>query len=244
MVPGGHPFVIVLADSLTIVLAGEHLGLMLGGGGHAGDFHLVAEVVPVGDAVVGQELRCRAMLEHDLVRGDHGLAGLDISQALCRPNLPARAVSHLVQEANLLVAREAGEGQRRHGLTGQVEWLIADVLVRLEAQFLSVADGIIAGGLARSVGLGPHEVDDRAGAGADSLLGCSHGVRLVVARDPVAHVADEPAAGQAIAQHDGIAESQALILSERVGNLNQKSHIVTLKAETAKSQIGSPVRLN
>ena len=55
---------------------------------------------------------------------------------------------------------------------------------------------------------------------------------------------DEPAAGQAVAQHDGIAESQALILSERVGNLNEKSHIATLKAETAKSQKGSPVRLN
>ena len=103
-------FRIVLTDSVSIVLVGEHLGLVLSGGGHAGDFHLVAEVVPVGDAVVGQELRCRAMLEHDLVCGDHGLAGLDISQALCRPNLPARAVSHLVQEANLLVAREAGEG--------------------------------------------------------------------------------------------------------------------------------------
>ena len=112
MVPGGDTFVIVLADSLTVVLAGEHLGLMLGGGGHAGDFHLVAEVVPVGNAVVGQELRCRAMLEHDLVRGDHRLAGFGISQAYCGPNLPARAVSHLVQEANLLVAREAGKGKR------------------------------------------------------------------------------------------------------------------------------------
>ena len=116
------------------------------------------------------------------------------------------------------------------------------MLVRLEAQFLPVADGIIAGGLALTVGLGPHEVDDGAGAGADSLLGCSHGVRLVVARNPVAHVADEPAVSQAVAQHDGIAESQALILSERVGNLNEKSYIATLKAETAKS--GSPVRLN
>ena len=95
-----------------------------------------------------------------------------------------------------------------------------------------------------TVGLGPHEVDDRAGAGADCLLSCSDGVRLVVARDPVAHVADEPAVGQAVAQHDGIAESQGLILSERVGNLNEKSFIAKLKAETAKSQKGSPVRLN
>ena len=53
MVPGGHPFVIVLADSLTVVLAGEHLGLMLGGGGHAGDFHFVAKIVSVGDSIVG-----------------------------------------------------------------------------------------------------------------------------------------------------------------------------------------------
>ena len=96
MVLAGDTFVIVLADSLTVVLAGEHLGLMLGGGGHAGDFHLVAEVVPVRDPIVGQELRRGAMLEDDLVCSDHRLASLGHSGACSGPNLPARAVCALV----------------------------------------------------------------------------------------------------------------------------------------------------
>ena len=47
-----HTLVIVLTDSLTVVLASEHLSLVLSGSGHARDFHLVAEVIPVRDAVV------------------------------------------------------------------------------------------------------------------------------------------------------------------------------------------------
>ena len=65
-------------------------------------------------------------------------------------------------------------------------------------------------------------MDDRASAGADSLFSCCHSVRLVIARDPVTHVTNEPAISQAILQQDGITKSQALILSERVRNLNEK----------------------
>ena len=46
-------FGVVLTDSVSVVLVGEHLGLVLGRGGHAGDFHFVAEIVSVRDSIVG-----------------------------------------------------------------------------------------------------------------------------------------------------------------------------------------------
>ena len=134
------------------------------------------------------------------------------------PNLPHSVVRGLVQEADLLVAGEAGEGERRDGLRGEEEGLVADELVGLDANFLAVPDHVVVGG-ARSVGSTAHEVDNRAGTGANSLLGGGHSVCLVVASDPVAHVADEPAVGPGALEHDGITEVERLILAVRVRNL-------------------------
>ena len=94
------------------------------------------------------------------------------------------------------------------------------MLIRLNAQLLPVANDIIAGGLACSVGLASHEVVDRASAGAHCLLCRGHRVRLVIARDPVTHIADEPATRQAVLQHDSIAEPQTLILPKSVWHLH------------------------
>ena len=85
---------------------------MLGGCGHAADFHLIAKVVPVRDAIVGQKLSRRTMLKHNLVRGNHWLANFIVSPAHDWPNLPVRAVCDLVEQADFLVAREARESQR------------------------------------------------------------------------------------------------------------------------------------
>ena len=94
------------------------------------------------------------------------------------------------------------------------------MLIRLNAQLLPVPNDIIVGGLACSVGLASHEVVDRASAGAYCLLSRGHGVRLVIARDPVTHIADKPPTRQAVPQHDRIAESQTLILSKSVWHLH------------------------
>ena len=85
---------------------------MLGGCGHAADFQLIAKVVPVRDAIVRQKLSRRTMLKHNLVCRNHWLANFIVSLACNRPNLPVRAVSDLVEQADLLVARESRESQR------------------------------------------------------------------------------------------------------------------------------------
>ena len=68
------------------------------------------------------------MLKDDLISGRDRLASLGGSRAHNGPDLPASAVIALVKEADLLVAREASEGQGRYGLTRQVECLVADAL--------------------------------------------------------------------------------------------------------------------
>ena len=85
---------------------------MLGGCGHAADFQLIAEVVPIRDAIVRQKLSRRTVLKHHLVCGNDRLANFIVSLADDRPNLPVRAVRDLVKQADLLVAREARESQR------------------------------------------------------------------------------------------------------------------------------------
>lgn len=94
------------------------------------------------------------------------------------------------------------------------------MLIRLNAQLLPIANDIIVGGLACSVGLASHEVVDRASAGANSLLSRGHCVRLVIARDPVTHIAHKPATRQAVLQHNRIPKPQALILSKSVWHLH------------------------
>lgn len=74
------------------------------------------------------------------------MANLVVSEALGWPNLPASVVSALVEQAHFLVARESGKGQRRDWLAGQIQWLINDELVGLNAHFLTVADHLVTSG--------------------------------------------------------------------------------------------------
>lgn len=69
------------------------------------------------------------MFEHDLVCGEDWLASLSETSAAVRPDLPHRVVRGLIQQADLLVARETGERQRRNWLRRQVQRLVADELV-------------------------------------------------------------------------------------------------------------------
>ena len=228
-----HSFVIILTDSLTVVFASEHLSLVLGGSGHAGDFHLVAKVVSVSDTVVAQKLSSRAVLKHNCVSSNDRLANLSSSGSLNRPDLPGCAVGGLVEQADFLVAGEASEGERRHGLTRKVEGLVADEVVGLDANLLPVTNQIVISGLSRGVGLASHEVNDGASASTHGLIRGSHGVGLIIARDSVTHVTHEPAICKAVLEHDGIAKSQSLVLSESVWHL-QIDNISLVSFETAK----------
>ena len=69
------------------------------------------------------------MLEHHFVRAKDRLSGLISSDTLCRPDLPDGVVGALVEEADLLVAGETGEGEGRDWLRAEVERLVADELV-------------------------------------------------------------------------------------------------------------------
>ena len=80
------------------------------------------------------------------------MANLIVSEALGWPNLPASVVRALVEQAHLLVARESSESKRRDWLAGQVQWLINDELVGLNAHLLSIANHLVACGY--SFGLG------------------------------------------------------------------------------------------
>ena len=66
-----------------------------------------------------------------------------------------------------------------------------------------------------------HDVHDGTGTGSDLLLSGGDSVGLIVAGDAVAHVADEPAIGQAILQHHSVAKVNCLVLTEGVGHLLQ-----------------------
>ena len=81
-------FRVILTDSLTVVFTSEHLSFVLGGSRHAGNFHLVAEVVSVGDSVIAEQLVSGAMLKDDAVIGENWLAVFGLADALSWPNLP------------------------------------------------------------------------------------------------------------------------------------------------------------
>eukprot|EP00354_Favella_ehrenbergii_P007242 CAMPEP_0170460346 /NCGR_PEP_ID=MMETSP0123-20130129/6744_1 /TAXON_ID=182087 /ORGANISM="Favella ehrenbergii, Strain Fehren 1" /LENGTH=331 /DNA_ID=CAMNT_0010725259 /DNA_START=170 /DNA_END=1168 /DNA_ORIENTATION=+ len=108
-----HCLVLALANFLSVVLAGEHLGLVLGSGAHARDLKLVAEVVTVGDSIVRKELSRGAVLDHNEVAGEDGLASLGSTLGAHGLNLPHSVVGRLVEEETSWLrenlAKERGE---------------------------------------------------------------------------------------------------------------------------------------
>lgn len=89
----------------------------------------------------------------------------------------------------------------------------------MQFYWLAVADEVIRGGSVL-VAFSPfHDMHDGAGAGSDLLLSGGDSVGLIVAGNAVAHVADEPAIGQAIFHHHGVTKVKSLVLTEGVRDL-------------------------
>lgn len=116
-------------------------------------------------------------------------------------------------QADLLVAREAGKGKRGDGLRLQVQWLVANVLVRLNTNLLSVPDQVIGADLVAGAA---GEMNNGASAGTNSLLSGGHIVRLIIAPNAVAHVADEPSVREAVLDHDSVTEVERFVFSVSV----------------------------
>ena len=158
------------------------------------------------------------MLEHDLVSGENGLAQGSTTLSAAWLDLPDCVVGRFVEKADLLVAGEASEGKRRDGLRAQEQGLVADEFVGLEANLLTVADHVVAG-RATLIVAAAHDVKDGASAGTNSLFGRSHSIGLVVARDAIAHVTDEPSVSEAVLHHDGVTEAKRVVLTVSVRDL-------------------------
>ena len=85
------------------------------------------------------------MFEHDCICGKNGLALGGTTLSSKRLDLPDCVISRFVEKADFLVAGEASEGKRRYGLRAQIQRLVADEVVGLEADLLTVADHVVAG---------------------------------------------------------------------------------------------------
>lgn len=158
------------------------------------------------------------MLENDLIAGGDWLSRAPSANTRSRPDLPDCVVGGLAVQADLLVAREAGKGKRGDGLRLQVQWLVANVLVRLNANLLSVPDQVIGADLVAGAA---GEMNNGASAGTNSLLSGGHIVRLIIAPNAVAHVADEPSVREAVLDHDSVTEVERFVFSVSVRHLKR-----------------------
>jgi hypothetical protein len=137
----------VLVDVLThlgaLVLVSEDLGLRFGGGTESGHFVFNTELVAIVNLVSVEVLVGGTVVQKDgLTSTEHfTLTVLEVSVGGL--NDPHSVVHFLVNEADLLVAGEAGESEWGDGDTVEVEGLVHDLSVGRDADFLAEMNAII-----------------------------------------------------------------------------------------------------
>jgi len=133
----------VLTHLGTLVLVGEDLGLGFGGGAEGGHFVFNTELVAIVNLIGVEVLVGGAVVQKDGLAGTENFTLTVLEVSVGGLNDPHSVVHFLVNQADLLVAGEAGESERGDGNTVEVQGLVHDLSVGSDADFLAEMNAII-----------------------------------------------------------------------------------------------------
>ena len=127
----------------TLVLVGEDLGLGFGGGAEGRHFVFNTELVTIVNLIGVEVLVGGAVVQKDGLAGTENFTLTVLEVSVGGLNDPHSVVHFLVNQADLLVAGEAGESERGDGNTVEVQGLVHDLSVGSDADFLAEMNAII-----------------------------------------------------------------------------------------------------